>query len=238
MIIVCGPRRTNAGTNPLKNPNGPSRAVNFTTSHNPLNSPCFAFITLVFSTSSGCVNAVAIAPAINDDTKCVRGSSLKYFVWRRNTLTCKLKGVREPYVIWSSLEVGTMWSVWWTQKSYLIIECYLSNGHHKSSGRCRNSTGEKPCRSLFSTHPQQAIDSIFVAANGCQFWELKFQSFWSDPIAYFLLSSGASFTSFCIRTLTMSAGVPIMPPMKPDVPASNTLLAKPAFWSSDCLPTS
>lgn len=85
-------------------------------------------------------------------------------------------------------------------------------------------------------YSQQTIESIFIAeiyrltTNGCIF----------EPTLriYFLLDSGGNFTSFCIRTFTMSAGVPIIPPMKPDVPASNTLVAKPAFESNDCFPTS
>ena len=63
--MVCGPKRTNAGTKPLKKTKGnPWQAVNIIRWSGPLNSPGFAFIALVFSTSRGCVMAVAIAPYI------------------------------------------------------------------------------------------------------------------------------------------------------------------------------
>lgn len=59
---VWGPSRTKAGTYPLKNPRGPSFAVWMIRAPKFANSPGFAFIALVFSTSKGCVSVVAIAP--------------------------------------------------------------------------------------------------------------------------------------------------------------------------------
>ena len=66
VIIVCGPKRTNAGVKPLKKTRGnPWRAVNMMRCTGPLNSPGLAFIALVLRTSRGCVMAVAIAPCKN-----------------------------------------------------------------------------------------------------------------------------------------------------------------------------
>lgn len=76
--IVCGPSRKKAGTYPLKKPSGPSCAVYLQTSQSPLNSPGALFITRVFSTSSGWVNVVAMAPAVNEARKCVFGLSVKW----------------------------------------------------------------------------------------------------------------------------------------------------------------
>lgn len=50
---VCGPRRDQDGTNPLKNAAGPSfRNIELKQCTALLNSPSFAFITLVFTTST------------------------------------------------------------------------------------------------------------------------------------------------------------------------------------------
>lgn len=98
VIIVCGPSRTNAGTKPLKKPSGPWRAVIFITSISPLNSPGLAFITRVFSTSRGCVNVVAIAPAINDEMKCKLGLSSKYGVVSNIPLTLRKSKILSVFI--------------------------------------------------------------------------------------------------------------------------------------------
>lgn len=86
--MVWGPRRTKAGTKPLKNPIGPDRAVSWTQLQTLANSPGCAFIMRVFSTSNGCVSAVAIAPARSDDRKCVCTLSSKYLVSNNELLIC------------------------------------------------------------------------------------------------------------------------------------------------------
>lgn len=46
-------------------------------------------------------------------------------------------------------------------------------------------------------------------------------------ITYFLRCSGGSLISFCIRTLTKSAGLPTSPPAKPPSPAKNEDIKNP-----------
>lgn len=56
---------------------------------------------------------------------------------------------------------------------------------------------------------------------------------------YFLRLLGSNLISFCIRTLTMSAGVPTKPPAAPAKAAMPTLVAKlGSFVFRDCLATS
>ena len=74
-------------------------------------------------------------------------------------------------------------------------------------------------------NPYQSVNGVFVTATKMRMTTLSSKT----PMTHFRLCSGGSLMSFCILTLTMSPGVPTIPPQPPATAAIARLCPNPIF---------
>ena len=123
----------------------------------------------------------------------------------------------------------------------LVIETQLANGH-QNLNMCQidmrptvihSMTYSSACGPVHSIeeffqafilpYPYQSVNSVFVTAT-----KTRMKQFFVFP-THLRRCSGGSLMSFCILTLTMSPGVPTMPPQPPATAAMARLCPNPIF---------
>ena len=138
----------------------------------------------------------------------------------------------------------------------LVIETQLADGHqdlnihnsrHASDSHVIMYTHRSACgpvhpieqflQAFIFPNPYQSVNGVFVTATKSRMTTLSSKTL---TMTHFRLCSGGSLMSFCILTLTMSPGVPTMPPQPPATAAMAKLCPNPTFsplGAPLCLPT-
>ena len=233
----------------------------------PLNSPGLAFIERVFSTSSGCVIVVAIAPWHKSVQfkKNIWRDFLNFGVFYRSEaagevgdeVVLEVVGEREQRQLDLVVEAelpDSHQDLHNNNKVSLGYQLYtnaglvgLAVGAHRTAGRPIRPV-EQFCDSLLSRHARHPVQRVLVTAmqlcNTAPHHPSGSDNILLFPlliVTYFLRCSGGSFISFCMRTLTMSPGVPTNPPQAPAQAAIASRLVKgigSPLGDTRCLATS